>query len=118
MIGGLSSNQERRRAPRVHPGPLKVSMYARDGELIDISDSGAAIRASFPHSSGEFLAFVLRWNDESILLRGRVVRSATHRIMPARDSGIAKIEHHIGVEFVSLPPHSVDQLKRLTDTVH
>lgn len=93
-------------------------MYARDGELIDISDSGAAIRAQFPQSSGEFLAFVLRWNEESILLRGRVVRTSTHRAMPMHDSGIAKIEHHIGVEFVGLPPHSVDQLRRLTETVH
>ncbi|MBM3820994.1 MAG: PilZ domain-containing protein [Acidimicrobiia bacterium] len=93
-------------------------MYARDGELIDISDSGAAIRAQFPQSSGEFLAFVLRWNEESILLRGRVVRTAVHRTMPMTDSGMPKIEHHIAVEFVGLPPHSVDQLKRLTATVH
>ena len=93
-------------------------MYARDGELIDISDSGAAIRASFPQTSGEFLAFVVRWNEESILLRGRVVRTSVHRVMPDRESGIAKVEHRFGIEFVGLPPHSVEQLKRLTDIVH
>jgi len=46
------------------------------------------------------------------------VRTAVHRTMPMTDSGMPKIEHHIAVEFVGLPPHSVDQLKRLTATVH
>ena len=45
---------------------------------------GAAIRAPFPQTSGEFLAFVLRWNEESILLRGRVVAFGG-RVLPGTD---------------------------------
>lgn len=109
----FSSNFDRRRAKRVRPGPLTVSLYERDGELIDISDVGAAIRVASAHASGDFLAFVLRWREESILLRGRVVRSDARRIEPIQDRGFARVEHQIGVEFAELPPQSVDQLQRL-----
>ncbi len=98
-----SVQSNRRRARRVQPGPLPVSMHTQDGVLVDISESGACIRMIAAPPPEESLAFVLRWRSESILLRGRVVRS---------------FDHHIGIEFLSLPPYSVEQLQRLTQSVN
>ena len=111
-------SSERRRAKRVQPGPLPVSMYAQDGVLLDISESGACFRVFTPQPANQPVAFVLHWNHESILLRGRIVRSVMYRRPSESGTALARIEHRVGVEFQLLPPHSVDQLRRLTESVH
>lgn len=91
-----------------------MSTYAQDAQLIDISGSGACLRMRSPHASEDLLAFVVRWNEETILLRGRVVRSAVERSWSIPDVSLARVDHHVGVEFFDLPPKSVVQLERLT----
>lgn len=87
-------------------------MYEKDGVLIDISESGACVRVPSAQLPDTLLAFIVRWDEENILLRGRVVRSRVQR--PRPDAVPIRIEHHVGLEFYQLPPHSVDQLHRLT----
>ena len=86
-------------------------MYEQNGLLVNISESGACVRLLAQQPSDAVLAFIVRWDQENILLRGRVVRSTMHRSRP--DAVIARVEHDVGVEFHQLPPHSVDQLQRL-----
>ena len=106
---------DRRRAKRVQPGPLTVSLYEQDGVLVDISESGACFRVRSAQASDALLAFILRWEQESILLRGRVVRSRVYRARS--EAKLVRLEHDIGVEFYQLPPHSTSQLQRLTASV-
>jgi hypothetical protein len=109
----MASPQDRRRAKRVSPGPFKVAMNEQDGVLVDISESGACVRVTFGCVSDAITAFILKWEDD-ILLRGRVVRSWVHRDEPnAGAAAPARTQHRIGVEFVSLPPHSVGRLQQL-----
>jgi hypothetical protein len=98
----MASPQDRRRWPRVTPGPLKVALHEQDGVLVDISQSGACVRVAFPQVSDTVTAFIVKW-EEDILLRGRVVRSWVDRT-----------QHRVGIEFVSLPVRSASQLQRLT----
>ncbi|MBM3819661.1 MAG: PilZ domain-containing protein [Acidimicrobiia bacterium] len=100
--GTMSSPEDRRRWPRVTPGPLKVSMFEQDGVLVDISQSGACIRVALALASNAVTPFILKW-DEDILLNGRIVRSWVDRT-----------QHRIGVEFVGLAPRTAIQLRRLT----
>jgi hypothetical protein len=109
----FSSNFDRRRSKRVRPGSLTVAMYEHDGTLLDVSETGALIRTNSAQAENDLMAFVLRWKDESILLRGRVVRTVQHRTSTATESGLRRTEHHVGVEFHRLPPHSILQLQRL-----
>jgi hypothetical protein len=93
-------------------------MHAQDGVLLDISQSGACFRVFIPQPANQPVAFVLRWKQESILLRGRIVRSVMHRRPSEAEATLARIEHRVSVEFQQLPPHSVDQVRRLTESVH
>ena len=93
-------------------------MYAQDGVLLDISESGACFRVFTPQPANQPVAFVLRWKHESILLRGRIVRSVMHRRPSETETTLARVEHRVGVEFQQLPPHSVDQLRRLTESIN
>jgi hypothetical protein len=86
-------------------------MYEQNGLLVNISESGACVRLRAQQPSDAVLAFIVRWDQENILLRGRVVRSTMHR--SGRDAVIARVEHDVGVEFHQHPPQSVDQLQRL-----
>ena len=74
-------------------------MYEHDGVLVDISASGARFHVRPAQAPDALLAFIVRWDQENILLRGHVVRSSVQQV---------------AVEFHQLPPHSVDQLQRLT----
>jgi hypothetical protein len=108
----MASEQDRRRAKRVTPGRLKVALYEQDGELVDISASGACIGLTLAQVSGAVTAFILKWED-GILLRGRVVRSWVHHRHPLDAAASPRVQHRIGVEFVGLPPQSVGQLQQL-----
>jgi len=88
-------------------------MYPQDGVLLDVSESGACIRVRSPQSLDESLAFVVRWNDESILLRGRMVRTALHRAQTTSHAELPRVEHRIAVEFQNLPEDSLERLRRL-----
>jgi len=78
-------------------------MYEHDGVLVDISASGVCFRVRAAQPPDAMLAFIVRWEQENILLRGRVVRSSVQQV---------------AVEFHQLPPYSVDQLQRLTASAH
>lgn len=97
----MASPQDRRRWPRVTPGPYKVALHEQDGVLVDISQSGACVRVAVPQLSDAVTPFILKWKED-ILLRGRVVRS-----------WVDQTQHRVGIEFVGLPPRSESQLHAL-----
>lgn len=115
MAEPFSSDFDRRRARRVRPGPLAVSMASHEGTLVDISEVGACISLSSLQEPVEPLEFVLQWNEEGILLCGRIVRSGARRTEEtAPETG--RPEHRIAVEFNGLSPQAMDQLRRLLKT--
>ena len=91
-------------------------MYPLAGVLLDVSETGALIGTGSPRPQDESIAFVVEWNEESILLRGRVVRTATRRVPPVTESSLPRVEHHVGVEFGDLPDDSVGRLRKLLRT--
>jgi c-di-GMP-binding flagellar brake protein YcgR len=97
----MASAQDRRRWPRVTPGPLRVALHEQDGVLMDISQSGACVRVALPQVSDAVTPFIVKW-EEDILLSGRVVRFWGDRT-----------QHRLGIEFVGLHPRSERQLQRL-----
>jgi hypothetical protein len=113
----FSSDFDRRRAKRIQPGPLPVSMYGQDGVLIDVSETGALFRTGLARPRTESLAFTLTWGDESIPLHGRVVRAALQSRPPA-GAALSDMQHHVAVEFQQVAPQSVAQLRRLLQTAH
>jgi hypothetical protein len=113
MAETFSSNFDRRRAKRVRPGPLKVAMDPQAGVLLDVSDTGALIGTGVARPPDESIAFAVEWNQESILLSGRVVRTAMRHLPPVTESGLPRVEHHVAVEFGHLPDDSVARLRQL-----
>lgn len=109
-------DHERRRSKRVRPGPLRVRMYDSEGSLIDISESGALVRLSVRQGRDVLMPFVLDWNDRSILLRGRVVRSLSQAVASA-SSALGRTEHHVAFTFVNLPPESTMAVSELVQSV-
>ncbi len=88
-------------------------MYESEGSLIDISESGALLCQRAQQPPDTLISLILDWNDESVLLRGRVVRSVSHRVQPASGM-LARMAHRVALEFVDLPAQSVSALQRLT----
>jgi hypothetical protein len=104
--------RERRRAERVQPGPLGVRLFRNEGTLIDISPKGARVRLPRPETPGKQITPILDWNDEAVLLRGRVIWCAPHRVeLP--NAVLGRTEHHVAFEFAALPERSVEALTRL-----
>ncbi len=88
-------------------------MCGRAATLVDLSETGALIRTSSVPAKDALTTFVLRWEGETIVLQGRVVRIAASPSWEATDSGLPATEHQAGVEFHGLPPQSASQLQRL-----
>jgi hypothetical protein len=87
-------------------------MHRSEGLLIDISESGALVRQSAQQTPDTLISLILDWNDESVLLRGRVVRSVPYR-MELLSGVLARIEHLVASEFVDIPEKSASALRRV-----
>lgn len=98
----------------MRPGPLRVRLFRNEGSLLDISESGALVRLSGPETLEAFreITLILDWQARPVLLRARVVRSVTHRVYLS-DARLTRTEHHVGLEFVNLPPVALPALREL-----
>jgi len=66
----------------------------------DISRSGAQIECAFPLILGSAHELRLHLDDESVVVKGRVVRCHI------ADVGRDMVRYVAGIEFVDLPPHA------------
>lgn len=108
--------KDRRRAARVSPGPLRVRIHRTcEGILVDISETGALVRLPSSQAPQKQVTLHLEWQDATLQLQARVVRSTPHRVQLA-SATLARPEYHVGVEFAELPPDAAAAVKRLVRT--
>ncbi len=106
-------SEERRRAVRIEPGPLRVRLEGTwDGILIDISELGALVQLPVPQTIHTTITLEVEWEHATLLLAGRVVRSTPSPV----DASVAPTgltHYYIAVEFALLPEHSGATLKNI-----
>jgi hypothetical protein len=107
--------EERRRAARIEPGPLRVRLSGRwDGILVDISEIGALVQLPVPQTVHTPITLDVEWEHATLQLSGRVVRSSPSPSEASRTpTGLA--DYYVAVEFTPLPEGSDVTLKRLLD---
>jgi hypothetical protein len=91
---------ERRRAVRVEPGPLRVRLAGRwDGILVDISEFGALVQLPVPQTIHDAITLEVEWEHATLQLAGRVVRSSP----PPIDAPSPPVtDYYVAVEFAPL----------------
>jgi hypothetical protein len=84
----------------------------RDGSLVDISELGGLVRLPTAQLPEKDITLYLEWNDETVELRARAVRSTPHRVeLPT--AVLARTEYHVGVEFRDLSQNAAAALRRI-----
>jgi PilZ domain len=107
--------EERRRAVRVEPGPLRVRLSGKwDGILVDISEVGALVQLPVPQTIHTPITLDVEWEHATLQLSGRVVRSSPPP-GEAQRTATGLTDYYVAVEFAPLPEHSGAALKRLLD---
>jgi len=103
---------ERRREPRVRPGPHSVRVLPGvEGVLLDLSACGALIRFTAARRPDERMVLHLQWSRTTLHLRARVVRSA-----PACEpltTAAPALAYHVGVEFREVAPTTAAVLRQI-----
>jgi hypothetical protein len=107
--------EERRRAVRIEPGPLRVRLSGKwDGFLVDISEFGALVQLPVPQTIHTPITLDVEWEHATLQLSGRVVRSSPPPGEAQRNAaGLA--DYYVAVEFAPLPEAADATLKRLLD---
>jgi hypothetical protein len=107
--------EERRRAVRIEPGPLRVRLSGRwDGILVDISEVGALVQLPVPQTIHTPITLDVEWEHATLQLSGRVVRSSPPPGEATRTrTGLA--DYYVAVEFTPLPEQTDATLKRLLE---
>ena len=107
--------EERRRAARIEPGPLRVRLSGRwDGILVDISEVGALVQLPVPQTVHTPITLDVEWEHATLQLSGRVVRSSPSPSEAMRTpAGLT--DYYVAVEFAPLPEQSDATLKRLLE---
>lgn len=106
---------ERRRVERIQPSPLRVRLHRSCvGTLVNLSELGALVRLPTAQRVEHSIALQLEWNDETVLLSGRVLRSTPHA-MQTQDAVLARIEHKVALEFRDLSRDALVFVKRIID---
>ena len=108
-------SDERRRAVRIEPGPLRVRLSGKwDGILVDISEAGALVQLPVPQTIHESITLDVEWEHATLQLSGRVVRSSPPPGEAQRtEAGLT--DYYVAVEFAPLPEASDVALRRLLD---
>ena len=103
---------QRRRAARVEPVPLRVRLEGtRDGILVDISELGALVQP-VPQTIHSSITLEVEREHATLLLAGRVVRSSPSPVDTQRPPhGLT--DYYVAVEFTPLPEHSGIALKNI-----
>ena len=105
--------QERRRAIRVHPGPLRVRLHRTcEGFLLNISALGALVRLPSSQTPEKRIKLHLEWDADTLELLARVVRS-TPQQMATESATLARTEYQVAIEFSDIPPASASLLTQL-----
>ena len=74
-------NSGRRRSERVRIGPLRVRLHRTcEGILIDLSETGALVQLPAAPALQKAVTLQLEWDDLTLHLKARVVRSSPQRI--------------------------------------
>jgi hypothetical protein len=107
--------EERRRAVRIEPGPLRVRLSGKwDGILVDISEGGALVQLPVPQTIHTPITLDVEWEHATLQLSGRVVRSSPSPSEAQRNAA-GRTDYYVAVEFEQLPDGSDATLKRLLD---
>ena len=108
---------ERRRVPRLQPGPLRVEVSATcRGTLVDISELGALLELSDGHPVNAAITFRLEGPAGPLTLHGRVVRSTPTFAKAERSVWVEPSGYHVAVEFASLTDGGEKTLAALLQT--
>jgi hypothetical protein len=109
----LRPGNDRRRAARVRPGPLRIRLHRTcEGILLDISETGALVQVPTSMPADRAVTLSLESPDTLLRLPGRVVRSSPHQVELA-SATLARKEYKVAVEFSDIPQDQVDALRRL-----
>lgn len=105
--------EERRRAARVRPGPLRVRLHRTcEGILVDISETGALVQLPAAQPRSKQITLHLEWQDVILLLQARVVRSQPYQLeLPT--ATLARRDYHVAVEFADMTREAATVLQSL-----
>ena len=109
----VRSEQERRRAARVKPGPLRVRFHRTcEGILIDISETGALVQLPSTPPALKQVTLQLEFEDVTVALQARVVRSNPHQLtLPT--ATLARPACHAALEFAELTSGAAAAVRHL-----
>ena len=109
---GVRPEQERRRAARVKPGPLRVRFHRTcEGILIDISETGALVQLPSTPPARQ-VTFQLEVEDVTIALHAHVVRTKPYKVeLPT--ATLARPAYHVALEFKDLTSSAVAAVKHI-----
>lgn len=111
MAGPLDS--ERRRAERVYFEPLRVRVHgAREGILVDLSESGAMVLFPADLPVGREIPLQIEWDSRTLQVQGRVKRCLAHQVRLA-SATLARTQYDVAVEFVDLPPDTAATIRQI-----
>lgn len=104
--------EERRRAARVKPGPLRVRFHRTcEGILIDISETGALVQLPSTPPARR-VTFQLEIEDVTIALHARVVRTNPYKVeLPT--ATLARPAYHVALEFDDLTSAAVAAVRHI-----
>ena len=100
-----------RRVERVHLAqPLVARLGATQVVLVDLSVLGARVEHHVPLIAGAYSHLAFRWDDESLDIDCRIVRSRLERFSTGTDGMTV---YHSGLEFEKVDAATRSRLKRL-----
>ena len=102
-----------RRVQRIHiANPLMARFGATQVVLVDLSVLGACIEHHMPLPTGQQGKLMFTWDDESIQMECRIVRSRLERFSVGAE-GLTV--YHSGLEFVDPSPESLAAVKKMIE---
>lgn len=105
---------KQRRAQRLRPGPLRVDIHSGpSGTLVDLSEFGALFELPAGQPVGSKISFDLHWDNITILMHGRIVRSTPLYDGSWRVEWMEPLSHHVAVEFFDLAAQCTTTLREL-----
>ena len=113
---GVRPEQERRRAARVKPGPLRVRFHRTcEGILLDISETGALVQLPSTPPTLKEITLQLEYQDVTVALHARVVRSDPHKLqLPT--ATITRPAYHVALEFADLTSAAAAAVKHIVQS--
>ena len=109
---GIVADKARRRSVRVSTGPLQVRIAGILGRLVNVSATGALVRAQHNLHPERETPLRIDVGSEPVELRGRVVRSHAVSI-PLPGATWRHQEYAVALAFTQLPPIAKEALRTL-----